>query len=98
MNLVYESREDKSLSHANADRGYLMIKNVDIQNYRCFSKAHLSDCRRIDVIVGRNASGKTALLEVLFMVAGSSPELAVRLKTWRGQSIAISTEQHVYEA
>jgi AAA ATPase-like protein len=61
-----------------------MIKSVEINNYRCFEKASLQNCQRVNVIVGDNGSGKTALLESLFMSSAPSPELAIRLKRWRG--------------
>jgi AAA15 family ATPase/GTPase len=64
--------------------GYRMIENVQIRNFRCFKQASLTNCGRINVIVGRNASGKTALLEALFLASGPSPEVALRLKQWRG--------------
>jgi AAA15 family ATPase/GTPase len=75
--------------------GYQMIENAEIQNFRCFEAAELSDCRRINVIVGRNAVGKTALLEALFLTAAVSPEIAIRLRTWRGYegSVGGSFEQ-----
>jgi len=37
----------------------------------------------MNVVVGRNASGKTALLEALFFTLGS-PDIAFRLRNWRG--------------
>jgi hypothetical protein len=71
--------------------GYRMIENVHIENFRCFKQADLSNCGRVNVIVGRNASGKTALLEALFLACGPSPEVAMRLKQWRGfDPVAVS--------
>jgi predicted ATPase len=64
--------------------GCLMIDTVEILNFRAFKEVKLSDCRLINVIVGENASGKTALLEGIFLAAGPSPEIAVRIKGFRG--------------
>lgn len=64
--------------------GYQMIKSVDIKNFRCFHNQALPDCRRVNVIVGENGSGKTSLLEALFLVGGPSPEITFRLRQWRG--------------
>jgi hypothetical protein len=61
-----------------------MIRSAEINNYRCFDRVKLANCRRINAIVGKNASGKTALLEALFLATGSSPELATRFRGWRG--------------
>jgi AAA15 family ATPase/GTPase len=46
--------------------GDLMIETVELLNFRAFGEAKLLDCRRINVVVGENGSGKTALLEGMF--------------------------------
>ena len=56
--------------------GYQMVDSVNIRNFRSFSDVKIDGCRRINIIVGENGSGKTALLEALFLAAGVSPELA----------------------
>src|SRR5215204_5650004 len=63
--------------------GYQMINSVTIENFRGFDVAKLDGCRRINVIVGENGSGKTALLEGIFLAAGPA-EIALRLRGWRG--------------
>lgn len=69
-----------------------MIESAEIENFRCFKSAKLSDCRTVNVVIGKNATGKTALLEALFLALGSSPELVMRFRLWRGaeQSISIT--------
>jgi hypothetical protein len=62
----------------------LMVTSIHIRNFRSFNDVKIDDCRRINIIVGDNGSGKTALLEALFLAAGISPELALRTRTWRG--------------
>lgn len=64
--------------------GYQMIRSFSIQNFRCFKEVSVDQCRRINIIVGENGSGKTALLEALFLAAGVSPELVLRTRAWRG--------------
>ena len=61
-----------------------MIDYFTIRNFRSFQEVTVDDCRRINVVVGDNGSGKTALLEGLFLVAGISPEIAIRTRGWRG--------------
>ncbi|MFA5957307.1 ATP/GTP-binding protein [Hyphomicrobium sp.] len=79
--------------------GYRMIKTVTIKNFRSFASAKISNMRRINVVVGNNASGKTALLEAIFLAAGASPEMAFKLRTWRNQEVFnISNEQNSYDA
>lgn len=77
-----------------------MIDAVGIENFRCFEKAELSDLRPINIIVGRNSSGKTALLEALFLALGATPELVFRLNRWRGmgESIRLSSDRRSYES
>jgi hypothetical protein len=61
-----------------------MVDSIVIRNFRSFRDVKIDDCRRINIIVGDNGSGKTALLEALFLAAGVSPELALRTRSWRG--------------
>jgi AAA domain/AAA domain, putative AbiEii toxin, Type IV TA system len=63
-----------------------MVDSITIRNFRSFNDVTIDGCRRINIIVGDNGSGKTSLLEALFLVAGVSPELAVRTRFWRGSA------------
>lgn len=64
--------------------GYQMIESITIKNFRCFESLTITDCRRVNIIVGDNGAGKTALLEAMFMALGGSPEIAIRLRQYRG--------------
>lgn len=73
-----------------------MIEQIEIRNFRSFDDVEVRNCRRINVIVGENGSGKTAFLEGLFLAAGPSPEIALRIRSWRGmeaQQIGGTVEQ-----
>jgi AAA domain len=70
--------------------GYQMINGISIKNFRCFKSLEIKDCHRINVIVGDNGSGKTALLEAIFMALGTNPEVAARLRQWRGLDYAFN--------
>ncbi|MEE8257601.1 MAG: AAA family ATPase, partial [Acidobacteriota bacterium] len=61
-----------------------MFDKLEINNFKCFKEVRLKDLSRINVLVGENASGKTAFLESLFLMSGAGPELAIRLNIWRG--------------
>ena len=63
---------------------HLMLHNATISNFKGFKLARLTDAKRINVIVGRNGSGKTALLEALFLASGGSPEIVIREHSRRG--------------
>jgi AAA15 family ATPase/GTPase len=60
-----------------------MIESLEVKNFRCFKDLHLSDLRRINVVVGDSGSGKTALLEALWICAGMGPEFFFALGVGR---------------
>lgn len=70
--------------------GYKMIESAEIKNFRCFSHAKLNDCKRINILVGSNGSGKTSLLEALFLAASGSVEVALRLRALRGYDAGLA--------
>ena len=74
--------------------GGLMIDEINIRNFRCFEHLHIADCKRINVIVGDNGSGKTALLEALFFALASSTDLIVRLRNYKGIDPALRGTPH----
>lgn len=61
-----------------------MIRNFEIQNFRPFDFIRVENCRRLNVLVGDNGSGKTSLLEAIFLALASSSEVLVRLRQLRG--------------
>jgi ABC-type Mn2+/Zn2+ transport system ATPase subunit len=75
---------DHTLECPRVSPGNLMINKIDIRNYKCFEHLKIEDCRRVNVIVGDNGSGKTALLEAIFMALGSSSEMVLRFRQMRG--------------
>ena len=65
---------------------YQMIRQLEIENFRCFASVTVPDIRRFTVVTGQNGSGKTALLESLFVACGGSPEIYIRTGAWRGDN------------
>jgi predicted ATP-dependent endonuclease of OLD family len=62
-----------------------MYQKVGIENFRGISKLEIADFKQYNLIVGKNNSGKTSLLEALFLLsAPTNPELALRLNNFRG--------------
>lgn len=53
-----------------------MINRVLIRNFRCFQELDVSDLKKINVIVGRNSSGKSAFLEAIFLSSSSATAAA----------------------
>jgi energy-coupling factor transporter ATP-binding protein EcfA2 len=76
-----------------------MIRNIEIRNFRCFERLTVEDVARVNVIVGDNGSGKTALLEAIFLALCNSPGGAVRIRQWRGMApMATGTANRIEEA
>ncbi len=74
-----------------------MISSFEVERYRCFSHAPAYNLSRINIIVGQSGTGKTALLEALFLCAGGSPQHYVNLLLWRGvigPQLRIETETY----
>lgn len=71
---------------SNATRGieeYLMIQDLHAANFRCFKQLELRGLKRINIVVGRNASGKTAFLETLKLGLDGTPSALPFLNQWR---------------
>jgi hypothetical protein len=77
-----------------------MIESLEISNFRGFSNLILKNLSRVNIIVGDNGSGKTALLESLFLAGGLGPEIYLRTRAWRGagEKMLVSLERDQYEA
>ena len=71
-----------------------MLKSFKITNFRGFKSFQIKDFSRLNLIAGKNNTGKTALLEALFLHAGSfNPSLAITINALRGiQKMAIQND------
>ena len=61
-----------------------MITGISIQNFRGFRDMTLDGLARVNLLVGDNGSGKTALLEPVFLAMSNSPLAALQLRQVRG--------------
>lgn len=52
----------------------IMLKNVKFTNYRGFKDFTLRDIARVNLLVGKNGSGKSSVLEGLYLLKASSAE------------------------
>jgi hypothetical protein len=68
---------------------YRMIESIEIENFRGFKNLQLSGLRTVNVMVGRSASGKTALLEAIRLSLGATPTVAWTMTAQRGVPIAV---------
>ena len=48
-----------------------MYKSFRVKNFRCFKDLQINDLGRVNLIAGRNNTGKTALLEAMYLLAGN---------------------------
>jgi hypothetical protein len=60
-----------------------MISSFRTENFRCFREINLTDCGRVNLLVGKNAAGKTALLEAIRLALGATPQVAFGLNQQR---------------
>lgn len=75
-----------------------MLTNLNISNYRIFNELEMNHLDRINLIVGRNNSGKTALLEAIFLLAGAgNAEMALNAYVIRGPDQGTPINQKIGE-
>lgn len=61
-----------------------MIKELHIQGYRGIQELKISDFKKVNLLVGKNNSGKTTVLENLFLITGpANPALLMRVNIHR---------------
>ncbi len=63
----------------------MKFQHLNIFHFRGIDKLHISDLKRINLLLGKNNSGKTSVLESLFLLSGASnhtlPETINRLRS-----------------
>lgn len=66
-----------------------MYRSLLVENFRGFERLDAPDLRDINLVTGRNSSGKTALLEAFILHAGAvvNPRVPLWLDMWRGLDI-----------
>jgi len=63
-----------------------MLKEIEIQNFRCFEQIKISGFERVNLIGGKNNAGKTALLEALFLNVAPDASSLETLRELRRES------------
>ena len=67
-----------------------MIKDIEISNFRCFEHTKIEGFERVNLIGGKNNSGKTALLEAIFLYSYPYPNTINHIRgIIRRQSLAV---------
>jgi energy-coupling factor transporter ATP-binding protein EcfA2 len=63
-----------------------MIQSLEINGYRCFDRFEMSGLKRVNLLVGKNGSGKTSILEALYVLsAGGRGEVWPSILNRRGE-------------
>ena len=72
-----------------------MLSNLHINNFRAFNPFKIDKLGKINIVSGGNNSGKTSLLEAIFLLSGAAnPSLLLNANIIRGVTI-ISGSEHV---
>jgi predicted ATP-dependent endonuclease of OLD family len=66
-----------------------MLKEIEIQNFRCFEQIKISGFERVNLIGGKNNAGKTALLEALLLTVAPQARTITMLRDFRNESSKI---------
>jgi AAA domain, putative AbiEii toxin, Type IV TA system/AAA ATPase domain len=100
MNIGADSVDDHASSEPyDGGTDYDMISSADIKNFRAFEHITVSGFKTINLILGDNGAGKTALLEALVVASSNSPAVAAAIYTWRGLSMGnVAQPREQYEA
>ena len=62
-----------------------VLKHLQIRNFRVFNEFKIDRLSRINLIAGRNNSGKTSLLEAIFLLSGAgNAQMAINHNVIRG--------------
>lgn len=73
-----------------------MLTRVDITNYRGFKSYRMEGLAQVNLIVGKNNSGKTALLEgIQFLTSGGDPSVLSEVAQRRGEIILTRPERQM---
>lgn len=58
-----------------------MIKSIDLKNFRCFSHISLDTTNSLVILSGKNATGKTSILEAIYLCSTSKSHRTNELDT-----------------
>ena len=62
-----------------------MYKSFRVKNFRCFKDLQINDLGRVNLIAGKNNTGKTALLEAMYVLTRpQTPRTIFELQSMRG--------------
>lgn len=77
-----------------------MIKLFEVDNFRSLKGLQLSNLSRVNIFVGRSASGKTAALEAIRIALAGTPSAALQVNSQRGVPVFMqpNPQQDIFAA
>jgi hypothetical protein len=74
-----------------------MLTRIEISNYRGFKDYRMEQLARLNLLVGKNNSGKTALLESIhFLASGGDPSVLSGAASRRGEIVFAGREEPAF--
>ncbi|WP_315812607.1 AAA family ATPase [Bradyrhizobium sp. SZCCHNR2028] len=74
-----------------------MLTGLQVQNFRSLRDASVSKLKRLNLVTGRNAGGKTSLLEAVFLnCGGANANLLFSINTFRGDTVLHAETDRVF--
>ncbi len=62
-----------------------MLQTLTLENYKGFTKISLENLKRVNIIAGQNNTGKTSILESIFLFYDrGAPDLFFKIMSLRG--------------
>ena len=72
-----------------------MYKTFRVKNFRCFKDLQINDLGRVNLIAGKNNTGKTALMEAMYVLAGNrDPKYLIRRNLRTAYRLSWDSEEH----
>src|SRR5262245_28793522 len=73
-----------------------MLRDLKVQNYRVFKDFSLEKTARVNLLVGTNNSGKSSLLEAIYLLTSESPTSSLLyVLSERGEFASRTTDPRV---
>jgi predicted ATPase len=76
----------------------VVLRSLQLENYRGFQTYHLTGLARVNLLVGKNNCGKTSVLEAVQLLASEGdPRVLERIASQRGEMMAVGEgDERIY--